>query len=92
MQPGDSDGMPECTFMLRAGDLTSVLLRLVAFTSLPSAKMSTFVVREKLLAGLSHTTLAFRRCEWMDRILIHNLLGVFARVCHIPVVQGKSQT
>ena len=78
--------------MLRAGDLASVFLRLVAFTSLPSAKMSTFVVREKLLAGLSHATLAFRRCEWMNRIPTHYLLSAFALFRHIPVVQGTTQT
>lgn len=52
--------------MPRAADLTSIALPAIAFTSLPSAKLSAFMVLEKLLADLSYATLAFQGYEWFE--------------------------
>ena len=64
MQQEASNDMPECTS--NAADLTSVALPAIALTSLPSAKLSAFMVLEKLLADLSYATLAFRGYEWFE--------------------------
>lgn len=52
--------------MPRAADLTSVALPAIAFTPLPSPKLSAFLVLEKLLADLSYATLAFRGYGWFE--------------------------
>lgn len=52
--------------MPRAADFTSVALPAIAFTSLPPAKLSAFMVLAKLLADLSYATLAFRGYEWFE--------------------------